>query len=340
MPVELQLVISDLCNSSCSFCAYRAPAGHSSSGYGADMGDGKGFSQNPARMIPTQKVREIVDDFVGMGGKSIIWTGGGEPTVHPDHLALLGYALDNEIECSLNTNGILLLPGWAEVLPRLAYVRVSVDAGSPEEYARIRHVPRSTYLKVLDHLTEMAPVLRASGTTLGAGYVVTPEGASTLVEGVRRLKDTGVEYVRIHPVQSTLGYAPYHGVRDQIIDAIHEAQTLQDEQYSVYDFFQSYTALTGGADNPQPTYEKCRFQQSVVYIGGDQKVYRCCSTAYTSHGLIGDLREQRFGTWLEGNEARRAYLDFDARSCGYCQWNSRNEFINALIDEPQHVNFI
>jgi hypothetical protein len=72
-----------------------------------------------------------------------------------------------------------------------------------------------------------------------------------------------------------------------------------------------------------------------MYIGGDLNVYRCCNTAYTRAGLLGSLKGKRL-TELFGE------LDysFDARQCRYCQFLGQNEASNALIREPEHVNFV
>src|SRR5688500_4652854 len=107
VPVNLQLILSDLCNHDCWWCAYRASNGLSSAGFAGPDKNGK-LSHNPNRMIPTAKAAEIITDARELGVKSITFTGGGEPTVHPDHLSLFGMALELGIDCSLNTNGNLL----------------------------------------------------------------------------------------------------------------------------------------------------------------------------------------------------------------------------------------
>ena len=82
-PAQVQLILSDLCNHDCSFCAYRL-SGYTSNMNFADV-DG---NKNPRRMIPTEKALEIVKDCSTLGVQGLQFTGGGEPTVHPDHLHL------------------------------------------------------------------------------------------------------------------------------------------------------------------------------------------------------------------------------------------------------------
>ncbi len=86
-----------------------------------------------------------------------------------------------------------------------------------------------------------------------------------------------------------------------------------------------------------PDYSFCGYQQFQLYIGGNQKVYRCCTTSYTDHGEIGDLKDKRLIDWID---THRRY-DFDARSCHHCQWNSKNRAIGYMVAKaPGHVNFV
>ena len=67
-----------------------------------------GFTHNPNRKIKTEKALEIIDDCAAIGVKAIQFTGGGEPTVHPDHLELFLYAQELGIKTALVTNGVKL----------------------------------------------------------------------------------------------------------------------------------------------------------------------------------------------------------------------------------------
>ena len=73
-PVHVQLIISDLCNQNCHFCAYRMDGGFSTQNFGEDTG--KGFTMNPNRMIPKEKAFEILDDAHSIGVKAVQFTGG------------------------------------------------------------------------------------------------------------------------------------------------------------------------------------------------------------------------------------------------------------------------
>src|SRR6185436_8088075 len=88
VPPHVQLILSDLCNQDCSFCAYRMSGGFSSEQFAGPAGE-----KNPNRKIPTDKAIEILNDCAALGVKAVQFTGGGEPTVHPEHMKLFNHAL-------------------------------------------------------------------------------------------------------------------------------------------------------------------------------------------------------------------------------------------------------
>ncbi len=335
VPAQVQIIISDLCNQDCHFCAYRMSGGFSSEQFADEQGN-----KNPNRMIPTEKALEILSDCATLGVKAIQFTGGGEPTVHPSHLALFSAAQGFGLETSLVTNGVILRKGWEQVYPRMSWVRVSIDASSPDEYASVRNVSSLMYAKALGNLALLAGEIERQGRDclLGAGYVITKENWEHLHEGVQAIKATGCHYVRLSAMFSTEGPAYYEGLHDAIRYEISRCKQLEDERFKIVDLFGD---RIHDLEQHAPDYEFCGYQQFNCYIGGNLKVYRCCTTAYTHHGEVGDLKGQRFADWFYSQQKKDSYGNFDARSCMTCQFNGQNRVIAYLTGEtPTHVNFV
>lgn len=330
-PVELQLILSDLCNHDCHFCAYRASNGLSSERF-VEVKDGV-ENRNPNRKIPTKKALEILSDAARAGVKSVIFTGGGEPTVHPDYLNIFEYALRLGLECSLNTNGVRFVSGWESVLPKFTYVRFSIDAGTAEEYAKVRGCPESHYAKALANMRDLRDQVVRQGTAcvVGAGYVVTPGNYRNLDVGISNIKATGAEYVRLAAMQSTEGEEAYLGAWRMALEHGEKCQKLHETgDFRVYN-------LMSGVIGERPDYQFCGFQHFVLYVGANLECYRCCYTAYTDHGLVGSLKNQSLRQYL----GERDLGNFDARSCEVCPLNEKNRVIEYLTQEdPLHINFV
>jgi MoaA/NifB/PqqE/SkfB family radical SAM enzyme len=330
VPKQVHFIISDLCNHDCHFCSYRMSSGISSEQFW------EGDNHNPNRMIPKAKCFEILDDLADLGVKAVQFTGGGEPTVHPDHLAIFSHAQKLGLQTSLVTNGCLLRDGWREVLPKMAWIRVSIDAGTAETYARVRGVKKSMFQRALGNLQEI--VGACPEALVGAGYVVTRENHDELIQGCKKIRDTGAPYVRLAAMFSTDGAGYYDEIYETIKRRIEVARkVVQSDDFKVVDLFgDRISDLEQGA----PDYSFCGYQQFCTYIGGNMKVYRCCSTAYTRLGEVGDLSGQRFAEWFHSQQKRRKYADFDAKACQVCQFNDKNQTINYMRERPLHVDFV
>jgi len=334
VPAQVQLILSDLCNQDCHFCAYRSSVGFSTEQFAGEHGE-----KNPNRKIPTRKAIEILDDCAFLGVKAIQFTGGGEPTVHSDHLVLFEYAQNLGLETSLVTNGVLLRDGWEYVLPKMKWVRISIDAGSAKEYAAVRRVKPDFYATALSHVAMLADEIKKQGTdcVLGVGYVLTRENWADAYEGVALIRAAGAHNVRLSAMFSTEGAAYYDDVYDKIKVEIERVKTLASTDFDVIDLFgDRISDLVQHA----PDYDFCGYQQFNMYVGGNLKVYRCCTTAYTRHGEVGDLTNQRLASWFYSAHKYDAYADFKANSCNVCQFNGKNRNIIYMIGEPQHVNFV
>ena len=335
VPAQVQLILSDLCNQDCHFCAYRSSNGFSTEQFAGDKGE-----RNPNRKIGLEKAIEILDDCASLGVKAIQFTGGGEPTVHPDHLHIFEYAQDIGLETSLVTNGVLFRDGWQEVLPKMKWVRISIDAGSAKEYAAVRRVKPEFYATALSHVAMLAAEIRQQWTNcyLGVGYVLTRENWSDAYEGVALIRAAGAHNVRLSAMFSTEGAAYYDGVYDDIKAEIERIKGLATDDFAVVDLFGDRIS---DLVQHSPDYEFCGYQQFNVYIGGNLRVYRCCTTAYTKHGEVGNLTNQSLASWFYSQEKVNAYANFSARTCTICQFNGKNKVIGYLKDgNPLHVNFV
>ena len=87
-PVMAHISLINACNLTCSFCCFA----------NRDMTD----------RLPLDKVKEALLSFKEIGVTGIEFTGGGEPTLHPDFSAIVKYAKTLGFSLGLCTNGALL----------------------------------------------------------------------------------------------------------------------------------------------------------------------------------------------------------------------------------------
>lgn len=333
-PKHVLLVISDFCNQNCSFCAYRMPEYNNSQLF-AVVNEYGSVERNPRRMIPWEKLREIVDDCAAMGVKAIQLTGGGEPTVHRDFDKLCGYILEKNIHLGIVSNGLLLTPEKAAMAAQGTWLRVSVDAGTAQTYAGIRRVSEQQFWTVEQNIRFLA-ALPGRRATLGVGFVVTPDNFHELFEACRTFKSWGVDNVRVSTFFQDQGVKVYDEIFTKIQEQLSLLPSLESDGFMIFNNFnQRYSDLAQGA----PEYERCGYMNFSTYIGADQNVYTCCINAYNQRGLIGSIRDRRLQELWRQESKQNFFRQFDARGCSLCMFNEKNRIINRLISEPDAHDF-
>lgn len=321
-PVHVQLILSDLCNQDCGFCAYRMSAGLSKELFATPE------THNPNRKIDTDKALEIIDDCAELGVRAIQFTGGGEPTLHKDFYDIVAHAQGYGMSTALVTNGVRLEPR-TEIM-RMKWIRVSVDAGDAKTYVGIRRVSSLHWDKVWSNIRSLGDY----DGVLGVGFVVTPNNWTEISACADLARANGADNLRVGAVFSNAGVWYYDGLFDKIADEVAAVKEKHDsEDFTVFDLFgRRMSDLESG----RPTQPFCGYQYFTTYIGADLNVYRCCNTAYTKKGRLGSIKDKRLiDAYPEFN-----FSPFDARSCEFCQFRGQNEAINSFLETPEHVEFV
>jgi radical SAM protein with 4Fe4S-binding SPASM domain len=124
-PINLTLMITDACNLKCPHCLL-------------DCKVHKGIS------VPKDIITSIIDEFVSIGGKSLIITG-GEPLLHPDWFKILAHADSTPLkEICLQINGVIITGKDIKKIRALGseklIIQVSLDGARPETNDLIRGI--------------------------------------------------------------------------------------------------------------------------------------------------------------------------------------------------------
>ena len=71
-PILVEIAPTGFCNAKCSWCSFK--------------------DKHTNEKIKTSTLLGILDDLPRLGVRAINWTGGGEPTLHPDFTRFVEYA--------------------------------------------------------------------------------------------------------------------------------------------------------------------------------------------------------------------------------------------------------
>jgi len=342
VPAQVQLVISDVCNHDCSFCAYRMSGYTSNENFGILDATSQQVENNPNRKIPYEKCIEILEDCKEMGVKAIQFTGGGEPTTHKDHPKIFQKVIDLGMDLALITNGAILKPSVIETLVHAKWVRISVDAGTPEMYSKIRKIKKEKFNSTLKNISKLVEAKASSTDTdllVGVGYVVDQNNFGEIYKFAKIASELGVDNIRIGAIFTSEGFEYHRGHHAAVVEQV---QRIKDDfQSDTFTIFDAFNDRIDDLVHESPDYDNCGYMHFDTYIGGDLKVYSCCNNAYSKHGEMGSIEDQSFKEFWMSDEKVNAYNSLKATDCKRCMFNAKNKFINYLLEtDPAHVNFV
>ncbi|GMU91593.1 MAG: hypothetical protein AMXMBFR4_06510 [Candidatus Hydrogenedentota bacterium] len=140
-----------VCNQDCLWCEYNA----------------ENTNQGLARVMPKERLFQLIDDLRNLGVRGVEFCGGGEPTLHPALAALVRDMATKGTSVGLLTNGTKLKGELASALVDCAsYVRVGFDGATPETANRVKRpkTPEARFEAVCDNIAGMIDLRRTRGT--------------------------------------------------------------------------------------------------------------------------------------------------------------------------------
>jgi Fe-coproporphyrin III synthase len=322
-PCQLLISICDLCNHDCPWCSFRDSALPTSELFAAD---GK---RNPNRMLTWEKIEETIISALRLGIDAIQFTGGGEPTLHPQFAQAIDLAFRLLGRVGLITNGER--PIADTTLHQLTWLRCSLDAATPKTFEKIHGRSPAAFEKVISNLRSLAEQREA--TEIGISFVIQRDNWREIPAAIDLARTLQVDNIRFAPLLSAEGESYYDGIADSIDESLRVSSTTGLKIFSTF----AGRALA----YQEPASSTCHYQQLAPFLGADQNLYRCCKTAYTSAGLLGSIRQSRLDTLWRSEDLQSKIKTFDARDCQLCIFQEKNRTISELVSlNDPHGSFV
>lgn len=328
---HVQLVLADLCNQSCKFCAYRLE------GYTSNQ------LFNDKRMMDGAKALEIVEDCAKIGVQAIEFTGGGEPTVHRCFEEVIQRTHELGMKFALVSNGTRITPGLAESIVKGSWVRISLDAATEGTYTRIRRVHKSHWEKAQQAVINLRQARDRQKTdcVIGVGFVATPDNWTEIKQAAELAWSLGADNIRISAQFSSEDERLFSSFYEKAASLAKGAE-IEGQCLSGFTVYNRFGSRLEDLRLKNPEDELCGYQFFNTYIGGDLQVYRCCGYAYNERGWLGDLTKQRFADFWMSQERVDKQLNFDARGCERCVYRKQNSALAYVLspEKQMHEEFV
>jgi len=322
-PITVEIDMTNICNHKCPECVVNY------------------FRVNDASFLPLRLAKKIILQLAKNKIRGLIFTGGGEPLCNAHTLETAGLAKSKGMDVGFITNGSLLNHKAAKVLLRCCtWIRVSLDAGSPEVFKLTHGMNGNEFHNVISNIEMMVKIKKKikSGCTIGIGFLTSDSTRPDMLKAVLSAKKTGVDYLQFRPMQVHNGGKfeyRWADVQDEIAKCLKHSGNGFNILYSQHKYEMSHDAQFGRY------YKKCYGQQFATVISASGKMYICCHTRGYDKYCIGDLKKNTFKDIWNSKKRKEAVKKIDFSDCiPLCRDNTFNQILWNIKQPREHVNFL
>ncbi|GJQ57656.1 MAG: radical SAM protein [Candidatus Scalindua sp. AMX11] len=327
-PIYMEISPVGFCNHRCSFCALD-------------------FMKYKKRYLDTHILLERLSELATLGIKSVMYAGEGEPLLHEDIIDIINHTKKVGIDVALTTNGVKLSESFAKsTLDNISWIKVSINAGTRDTYAKIHRCRPDDFDKVIENMSRASKIKRENGysCTLGMQLLLLPENQHEIVLLAERARDIGMNYLVIKPYSQHL-FSDTDKYRDiKYRDYTHLAKTLSSLTTKEFHVIFRINTMEKW-DNGERSYENCQALPFWSYIDAGGGVWGCSAYLGDERFLYDNVNERSFREIWEG-EKRAKSLQWvqDKLDVSECRVNCRMDEVNRYLWELKHpldhVNFI
>jgi MoaA/NifB/PqqE/SkfB family radical SAM enzyme len=328
-PVNVEIDLSNRCDLKCAGCHFAYT--HTRGPWASEAAKPEGAIPG-GDLMPPDLALSILNQLHAAGVRSVTWTGGGEPTLHPafdqitHHASLLG------LEQGIYTHGGHINQARAAAMRQeFTWIYISFDACTPESYKARKGVDR--FKRVRDNIRRL--VETPGNATIGLGYLISGDNWRDIHDMIRLGRILGVDYVQFRPLILFEQATPTELIAETewINRALSRLDAYRHDSFVVADpsRFLMYQKWTGHG------YPTCYWSAMQTVITPNGKVWRCVNKREHPDALLGDLACEPFADiWQRAGGP----CAVDASCRLMCRGHVANLTLDQIILEPVHANFI
>lgn len=317
-PVTMELHPTNRCSFSCSYCS-----------------DSVRRIDNAS--LSDKVLIKVINDFTTLGGKSIVWEGGGEPTLHPNFIDMLYLSRKCGLRNGVTTNGSMLYKEELRnyICEYTDWCRVSVDSYDIKSHSKSKGVCVEVSRKVFDGMKKLAD---EGYKNLGYSFIIDVlTSRKELCMATEKAIEIGCKYIQFKPL--LIDRNKYLKFDNSLIDYLSEKYCNEIQILS--------SRMDGGVD--KGSFSVCKSHEYIVNVAATGDVWVCCAYAmldgdsscpYMKEDLVfGNVnKDYLFNIWKSENRKKITdrFNDPDVvRKCPECRFAEYNSLLEKIknIDE-------
>lgn len=282
-------------------------------------------------LADTRVVGRALDQLSHAGVQGIVWSGGGEPTTHPDWQAIVRLAHQMGFQQGMYTLGGLLTKPSARLLAiNTTWVVVSLDAADRETYAAEKGVPVDRFDAACNGVRWLA---ETGCATIGVSFLLHGGNWFNAPDMLSLARSLGATYTTFRPAIRTSPETPSRTTDDRSwVDAAYLSLLRLNQQADVEvdpSRFLAYRDWKGHG------YTDCTGVRLNTTITPDGRVWICPQRRGVT--CLGDLRTESFQELWARHPGSFAV---DAGCRVMCRLHPVNETLAALEAPRVHEAFV
>lgn len=328
-PVTVEWDVTNVCSLGCQSCHF---AHTHEAGPWAQIAERPETYTSTGRFANQRLVLRALGEMSSAGVQAVVWSGGGEPTLHPEFAQIVGFAHGYGLQQGLYTHGGHITDAMASSLSgKLMWAVVSLDAVDADTYAAEKRVAPLRFTHACDGVRRLA----AAGVTVGVSFLLHGGNWLRLADMVALSRSLGASYTTFRPMIDTSPLDP--GIITADRAWIEDARDLLVAMSSMDDVeldvsrFDAYRRWQGHG------YAACHGITLNTTITPDGRVWVCPQRRGLSGSELGDLRAESFmslwarhpGQWLVDRQCR-----------AMCRLHTVNQAVAPIFTPRAHEAFV
>jgi len=285
-PVTCEIDLTTVCQNNCYFCINKESNNDSHS------------------ILNLNLLNRLLSELKIIGVKSITFTGGGEPLLHPHFEECVRLVKSYDFKLGLITNGVLLNK-CINLSSSFDFIRISLYGINEITYGEKTGKPKNfglVYKNVKVLVNTLNPKTKP---TIGFSYVV-PKDEQNIAEAKQFAKELKVDYIQFKPIL---------GNGDDEIEEIN-----LDEKSMITNRF------TPKNDMP------CKLAGLIGIVSADGNVYYCCMKRGDDKYLLGNLKYTNFSKLWK----KRLEIVPDFLKCSSCRYMNYVKGFENIKESDKH----
>lgn len=304
-PMAIEISPTNRCNLNCTWCISKQ--------YHKD------------ESLDMDVLLKFLYEYKEMGGKSITWSGGGEPTTYKGFLEGVWYADSLGLDQGMMTNGTfsgLVLNAIAE---KMQWVRISLDTVDRHRYVEMKGV--SLLDKVMGNIQALVRHTQPRARVI-VNMNLSKVNEDEVMVVARTSKFLGADRFQLRPVLPIPSDMTYY-VPDNLDDIIAELETLNGDGFFCHISHDKFY----GIDKPRE-YTSCTYHNFLCVLNSNGDLSVCMYKLYEDAFTFGNIYRYNLSDIWASDKRKQVVAhctDMDFSQCQVCcKGHELNTFLHYI----------